>query len=201
MTRVNVYAGPAGFYLLRGGPGDDVLDAKTGKPAVLPGPAPAPGDLPGIRYYEIPIAIQDRSFKSDGSLFYPDNRAVEPGILTRSLTLPAPVSATRAIAEIAEHLVRGALADHPHEKAISLLAISVSNFDEQPAVQLELPLGLEDQGRRPGSRQGIARTRADRAVDAIRQRFGAGAIDYGSATTGVLRSVPDEFRRLAEKEL
>src|SRR5215207_2984729 len=68
MTRANVYAGPAGFYLLRGGPGDKV----TG---VLPGPAPALGDAPGTKYYEIPIAIQDRSFNLDGSLFYPDNRA------------------------------------------------------------------------------------------------------------------------------
>jgi spore coat protein A, manganese oxidase len=68
MTRANVYAGPAGFYLLRGGPGDEV----TG---VLPGPAPALGDAPGTKYYEIPIAIQDRSFNADGSLFYPDNRA------------------------------------------------------------------------------------------------------------------------------
>ena len=32
MTRLNVYAGPAGFYLLRRGPGDL-------PPAVLPGPA------------------------------------------------------------------------------------------------------------------------------------------------------------------
>jgi bilirubin oxidase len=40
----------------------------------LPGPAPASGDLPGTPYYEIPIAIQDRSFNADGSWFYPDSR-------------------------------------------------------------------------------------------------------------------------------
>lgn len=67
MTRLNVYAGPAGFYLLRGGPGD--LPAR-----VLPGPAPGIGADPFGRYYEIPIAIQDRSFNRDGSLFYPDSR-------------------------------------------------------------------------------------------------------------------------------
>jgi spore coat protein A, manganese oxidase len=44
--------------------------------AALPGPAPAVGDRAGGRYYEIPIAIQDRSFDDDGSLFYPDSRAV-----------------------------------------------------------------------------------------------------------------------------
>jgi FtsP/CotA-like multicopper oxidase with cupredoxin domain len=67
MTRLNVYAGPAGFYLLRGGPSDSVA-------AVLPGPAPASGDRPGTSYHEIPLAIQDRSFDADGSLFYPDSR-------------------------------------------------------------------------------------------------------------------------------
>jgi spore coat protein A len=75
MTRLNVYAGPAGFYLLRGGPSDLVLDARNGKEAILPGPAPAVGDPPGIGYSEIPLAIQDRAFNTDGSLFYPDTRA------------------------------------------------------------------------------------------------------------------------------
>ncbi|HSP56241.1 MAG TPA: twin-arginine translocation signal domain-containing protein, partial [Dehalococcoidia bacterium] len=72
MTRLNVYAGPAGFYLMRGGPSD--LPA-----SVLPGPAPQLGDPPGTKYYEIPIAVQDRSFNSDGSLFYPDSRAFFDG--------------------------------------------------------------------------------------------------------------------------
>jgi spore coat protein A, manganese oxidase len=67
MTRVNVYAGPAGFYLVRGGP----TDLAEG---VLPGPAPKLGDPPGTRYYEIPIVVQDRSFNTDGSLFYPPSR-------------------------------------------------------------------------------------------------------------------------------
>jgi spore coat protein A len=67
MTRVNVYAGPAGFYLVRGGPAD-LPDG------ILPGPAPKRGDPPGTTYYEIPIVIQDRSFNTDGSLFYPPSR-------------------------------------------------------------------------------------------------------------------------------
>jgi bilirubin oxidase len=67
MTRLNVYAGPAGFYLLRGG----AADLRSG---VLPGPAPALGDAPGKKYYEIPIVVQDRSFNADGSLFYPRSR-------------------------------------------------------------------------------------------------------------------------------
>ena len=67
MTRLNVYAGPAGFYLLRGGPGD------LPNP-VLPGPAPGVGANPFGRFFEIPLAIQDRSFNADGSLFYPGSR-------------------------------------------------------------------------------------------------------------------------------
>jgi FtsP/CotA-like multicopper oxidase with cupredoxin domain len=80
MTRLNVYAGPAGFYLIRGGPGDDVRDARNGRPALLPGPAPREGDRGNKRYREIPIAIQDRSFHADGSLFYPDTRAFFDGV-------------------------------------------------------------------------------------------------------------------------
>jgi len=59
-----------------------VLDVTTGLPAVLPGPAPAIGDAPGMTYYEIPIAIQDRSFNTDGSLFYPDTREFFDGIVS-----------------------------------------------------------------------------------------------------------------------
>ena len=81
-----------------------------------------------------------------------------------------------------------------------LLAIAVSHLEADGIVQLELPLGLADEGRRPGTKQGVARSRADRAVDAIRKRFGRNAVDYGAASR-IERSVPDEFRRLAEREL
>src|SRR6202011_2174281 len=64
--------------------------------------------------------------------------------VTRSVTLDAPISATVILAEIAEELVRAVLADHPDEKTISLLAISVSHLEEHWDVQLELPLGLKD---------------------------------------------------------
>jgi spore coat protein A, manganese oxidase len=74
ITRLNVYAGPAGFYIVRDGPSDSVLDARTGLAARLPGPAPAMGNAPGLTYFEIPLAIQDRAFNTDGSLFYPDTR-------------------------------------------------------------------------------------------------------------------------------
>jgi DNA polymerase-4 len=117
------------------------------------------------------------------------------------MTLDAPISATATLAEIAEELVRSALADHPQEKIISLLAISVSQLEKHWKQQLELPLGLADEKRRPGTRKGMARWTADRAIDMIRDRFGWNAVGYGSVLLGALRSVPDEFRELAEKDL
>jgi spore coat protein A len=85
MTRLNVYAGPAGFYLIRGGRGDEVSG--------LPGPAPEPANNANVnptlpKYYEIPIVIQDRSFNVDGSLFYPDNRAFFEGLEPEQLKIP-----------------------------------------------------------------------------------------------------------------
>jgi len=58
ITRLNVQAGLAGFYLLR----DDFEDSLN-----LPGGA-----------YEIPILIQDRSFYTDGSLAYPTAPVIDP---------------------------------------------------------------------------------------------------------------------------
>jgi FtsP/CotA-like multicopper oxidase with cupredoxin domain len=78
MTRVNVYAGPAGFWLIRGGPNDLDLGYR----------APGPGIDPFGDFTEIPIAIQDRSFNADGSLFYPDNRAFFEGLDPNQLQIP-----------------------------------------------------------------------------------------------------------------
>lgn len=64
MTRLNVYAGPAGFYLIRSAAIADNPTIKGGAAATLPSGA-----------YEIPLVIQDRAFNADGSLFYPDSRA------------------------------------------------------------------------------------------------------------------------------
>ena len=53
ITRLNVYAGLAGFYILR-----DELEKRLNLPS---------GD------YEIPLLVQDKSFNENGSLHYPDN--------------------------------------------------------------------------------------------------------------------------------
>src|SRR5918995_746191 len=56
ITRLNVYAGLAAYYLIRDG--NDT------------GVEPNPIGIPGGEY-EIPLVIQDRTFTSDGQLFYP----------------------------------------------------------------------------------------------------------------------------------
>ncbi len=69
ITRLNVYAGLAGFYLIRD-KFEKILDLPQGE-------------------YEIPLLIQDRSFNQDGSLFYPSqpqppvpgvNPSITPGV-------------------------------------------------------------------------------------------------------------------------
>jgi DNA polymerase-4 len=128
-------------------------------------------------------------------------RFVDLRSVTRSVTLRAPIAATAMLAEIAEELVRGVLIQYPEEKIISLLAIAVSKLERPAIVQLEFSFARDDEKRRPGSKQGMARWMADGAIDKIRDRFGWDAVGYGSLALGVPRSVPDAFRHLAEKEL
>jgi len=56
ITRLNVYAGLAGFYIIR----DNMDTGEEDNPLGLP-------SYP----YEVPIVIQDRMFTEDGQLFYP----------------------------------------------------------------------------------------------------------------------------------
>jgi DNA polymerase IV len=163
-------------------------------------PAQAKVFRPVLRHLADRIATRLRAKSRPGRTVTVRVRFADLHSITRSITLDAPIAATASLAEIAEELVRAALADYPDERVISLLGISVSQLEPHWDVQLELPLGLEDEKRRPGSRSGTARWTADRAVDKIRDRFGWEAVEYGSAL-GLSRSVPDEFRELAEKDL
>jgi DNA polymerase-4 len=156
---------------------------------------------PALRHLADRVASRLRAKSRPGRTVTVRVRFANLTSVTRSVTLDAPIAATATLAEIAEELVRAALADHPHEKTISLLAISVSHLEQHWEPQLELPLGLEDEKRRPGSRRGMARWTADRAVDRIRDRFGWNAVGYGPVTLEATSSVPDAFRELAEKEL
>ncbi|GAB6085755.1 multicopper oxidase family protein [Alkaliphilus crotonatoxidans] len=79
ITRLNVYAGLAGFYLIR-----DRLEPRLKLPS---------GE------YEIPLMIQDKSFNSDGSLFYPSqppfptpvNPSVVPAFLGNTIVVNGKV--------------------------------------------------------------------------------------------------------------
>ena len=106
MTRLNVYAGGAGFWLIR-----DANDGETGLlSGVLPGPAPKLGEDPNCsgttgtggpgqgqgqgrgqgnrppancvreQIREIPLAIQPKSFNADGTQYYPADRAFFEGL-------------------------------------------------------------------------------------------------------------------------
>jgi DNA polymerase-4 len=156
---------------------------------------------PALRHLADRIGSRLRSKLRSGRTVTVRVRFADLRSVTRSLTLPAPIAATATLAEIAEDLVQAVLANHPREATISLLAISLSNLENRPLVQLELPLGLADEVRRPGAKRGAARWLADRAVDAIRERFGWEAVGYASVVLGGARSVPDAFRELAEREL
>ncbi|WP_034852328.1 DNA polymerase IV [Inquilinus limosus] len=157
--------------------------------------------VPTLRHLADRVATRLRAKSRPGRTVTVRVRFADLRSVTRSVTLDAPIAATATLAEVAEELVRGVLAQHPEERTISLLGISVSHLEDRPQLQLELPLGLADERRRPGTRKGMARWQADRAIDAIRDRFGWQAVGYGSVVFGPSRSVPDAFRELAEKDL
>src|SRR3954463_9569038 len=97
---------------------------------------------PTLRHLADRVATRLRAKSRPGRTVTVRVRFADLRSVTRSVTLDAPISATGILAEIAEELVRTALADHPDEKIISLLAISVSRLEKHWDVQLELPLGL-----------------------------------------------------------
>ena len=156
---------------------------------------------PTLRHLADRVASRMRKKNRAGRTVTARVRFTDLRAITRSVTLPAAVSATVILAEIAEDLVATALADHPEENEISLLAIAVSHLEDDAALQLELPFELEGEARRPGTEKGAARWVLDRSVDEVREKFGRELVGYGSVALGDRRSVPDAFRELAEKEL
>ena len=120
--------------------------------------------------------------------------------VTRSLTVAHPVAATLTLRELAESLVVQALADHPGERVVTLLAISLSNLVDEPEVQLELPV-VDDHPHRAGSPSGASRLAVDRSMDSVRRRFGRSSVGYAAVTLSERGAVPDEFRELAEHEV
>jgi DNA polymerase-4 len=153
-----------------------------------------------LRHLADRVATRLRAKNRSGRTITTRIRFADLKSVTRSITLPAAVSATSILAEIAGDLVRSALTDHSAERVISLLAISVSHLEEEPALQLELPIEIGDNNRRPGTATGAARWVLDRSVDEARQRFGRESVGYASVVLSETGAVPDEFRELAEKD-
>ena len=96
--------------------------------------------------------------------------------VTRSVTLPAAISTTLTLTEVAEGLAHSALLDNEREREITLIAVSVSKLCPEHSLQLELPLDSATSGRskrtRPGSVVEACRWGVDRSVDIIRDKFG-----------------------------
>ncbi len=96
--------------------------------------------------------------------------------ITRSHTLPAPVATARALLDAVEPVL-ARLPSSDLARGVRLFGVSVSGFG-QPAEQLTLlDLLGEDQARPPASDWEAASD----TIDAIRGRFGSGAIGPASA--------------------
>lgn len=118
--------------------------------------------------------------------------------VTRSRTLPNPVDSTLELTEVAVGLAATALADHPDEREITLLAVSAAQLVE-PSSQLGLPFATAGTTRGPAAGGVGPGGGVDRAVDAIRERFGRGSIGYAAVSLSTAERVPEAFRELAER--
>ena len=88
-TRINVVAGPAGYFY--------VTEPAVEAPLVAAGKLPNPGDCSnaGIlagNCYDIPIVLQDRSFNADGSINFPNGlgQAAPAGVVGWNPLTPGP---------------------------------------------------------------------------------------------------------------
>ncbi len=120
--------------------------------------------------------------------------------VTRSITLAAPLSATRTLAEVAADLVASAVGSNGPRIEVTLIGIAVSQLVNERALQLELSLGAHDERSRQGTSAGAGRWSVDHSVDAVRRRFGRDAVGYASVVFSGAGRVPDEFRALAEHD-
>jgi DNA polymerase-4 len=117
---------------------------------------------------------------------------------TRAITLPVAVATTAAIHHAGLALLAAARAD-PLEP-VTLVGVSISKLEQSAPLQLELPFDGGDPTR-AGSPAGAGQLSIDEQIDRARARFGKGAVGRASVLLDPRRhAVPDEFRRLAEKD-
>jgi len=94
--------------------------------------------------------------------------------ITRSKTLEEPVASTQGIYGVATALLEAVSL----KKAVRLVGVGVSNFGA-PRERLTL-LSLLNGGHAPGFERERRRLKLDRTLDALRERFGEGAVARGS---------------------
>jgi DNA polymerase-4 len=117
---------------------------------------------------------------------------------TRAITLPVAVATTSAIHHTGLTLLAAARTD-PLEP-VTLVGVNISKLEQAAPLQLELPFD-EGDPTRAGSPAGIDQLRIDEQVDRARARFGKGSVGRAAVLLDPRRqTVPDEFRRLAEKD-
>lgn len=95
ITRLNVYAGLAGFYILRDeydtGMPDDPQTPENENPLNLPvNYVASDGNIDPDVYYEYPLVFQDKIFQEGGQLFYPSSNA---DLVTAGLKPTLPTNA------------------------------------------------------------------------------------------------------------
>lgn len=145
LTRLNVYAGLAGFYLLRDGL-EDRLKLPSGK-------------------YEIPLMIQDRSFNEDGSIFYPDSPpfpvpvhpSITPGFTGNTITVNGKVWPFLSV-EPRKYRFRIVNASNRRSYVLSL-------SNEQPLIQIGTDGGFLTEPREINSVELLPAERFDFIVD------------------------------------
>jgi DNA polymerase IV len=116
---------------------------------------------------------------------------------TRARTFPAAVSTTAALHRAGMPLLDAAR--DGTRGAVTLVGISVSHLERRNWLQLELPFD-DGEPSRSGSRRGASALMVDEQIDAARKRFGSKAVGRASVLLSDQRTVPDAFRKLAQRD-
>ena len=165
-------------------------------------PAEARVFRPTLRHLADRVASRLRAKSRPGRTVTVRVRFADLRSVTRSLTLDAPISATAILAEIAEELVRGVLADHPRrEDHLAAGDLGVASRERIRACSWSCRSGLTTRSAAPAPGEAWRAGWPTAPSTQIRDRFGWEAVGYASVALEMARSVPDAFRELAEKEL
>ena len=98
--------------------------------------------------------------------------------ITRSQTLPQPISSTQTLFDVGCRLLRAEALPRP----VRLIGLGLSGFDDAPA-QLALPGVFCGAGEQDPAEE-ARRQRLDAALDAVRARFGKTAVQRGRLFAG-----------------